>query len=1023
VSWRGALPATCWDANEASAIIPVEAESTSDGIFLATHSTIPITQRDHVENVRGGLVVDEQALLRAVQDQPADQPIIPILGKSGTGKSHLVRWLRANLETKPSTRLIFVPKHRMSLRGILELILEHASGPRADELRAKVATAVEAAADEKTAQLKLRAALAVNIETRGSRSEGTAEEIELRQYLASPEGLPALFGDDVFRSRLLAEHGPIARLVREKLSGKGDGDKEDAFGFTAEDLNLSVDDVARAGHTAREVAGALTSELNFRELAATMINEQLGPSVSEVFGLGGDDLKQILTDVRVEMEQQGLELLVLIEDFSIFQGIQGGLIDAITLISTEAQRLCPMRVVMAVTTGYFVNQMPETVYTRTYRVFDLDLPEGSASAFNPSGFASRYLNAVRVGASALDKAHAHGDELVNACEQCPVNAACHRAFGQVDGYGLFPFNAAALERAIASQSADGGFVARNVLTRVVRPVLSRDRAEIENGRFPSEGFADDFRTGVEDRLTNIEEQFKLRTPGDDELGERRVRLVKFWGTGTGAENLASTIHDAFGVPPVEGLGRRSEPAPVPVPSPEPGPKLTTRSTQPRQPLPTPTQQPPALEPRLVQAVDRWTATQNILQSDLNELRNIVFSAVRPRLNFEDGYGGESLWRNEKALAPGFEAKSVEFNQANLAAAVLPIDRSNRNHMRALRALAWANQKGSWTGVPDAEALQRVAEEAIDEWARIVAARLLPPSSAEGDHELTLLANALLEASRALGIADAYKTDPASKIRALFAPVPPRASAATRPELHSLHSYILDGSPTRVNRAQLQQRLLRHASYTQGAGDPLALNVTKLAKAIRANTTAAQWPDSTPELIKTSVAILGSRLTSLEPQRQEAQALIPDLADLGGDIKDVAAELLTLVNERAAAGELPGGISPDALQVAAKALKQGDQRKVDEAFAELSRWGDLSGVERLQVLNGDWFEAAQRVRTWLEAATRAIALLQSSLGHGGTSSVQAEYAVGRDRLVGNLNAAADSIAGLLLPMAPTAEDIP
>jgi hypothetical protein len=204
-----------------------------------------------------------------------------------------VRWLRANLEAKPSTRLIFVPKHRMSLRGILELILEHASGPRADELRAKVTTAVDAAADEKTAQLKLRAALAVNIETRGSRSEGTAEEIELRQYLASPGGLPALFGDDVFRSRLLAEQGPIARLVREKVSGKGDGDKEDAFGFAADDLNLSVDDVARAGHAAREVAGALTSELSFRELAATMINEQLGPSVSEVFGLGGDDLKQI----------------------------------------------------------------------------------------------------------------------------------------------------------------------------------------------------------------------------------------------------------------------------------------------------------------------------------------------------------------------------------------------------------------------------------------------------------------------------------------------------------------------------------------------------------------------------------------------------------------------------------------------------------------------------------------------------------------------------------------------------------
>ena len=761
MSWRGTLPAACWDAHEASAIIPVEAESTSDGVFLATHSTIPITQRDQVDSARGGAVVDENALLRAVQAQPADQPIIPILGKSGTGKSHLVRWLRAHLETKDSTRLIFVPKHRMSLRGILELILEHASGDRADELRAKVATAVDAAADEKTAQLKLRNALAVNIETRGNRTEGSPEEIELRAYLASPGGLPALFGDDVFRSRLLDQNGPIARLVREKLSGKGDEDKEDAFGFTADDLNLSVDDVKRAGHAAREVAGALTSELTFRELAARMINEQLGPSVSEVFGVGGDDLKQILTDVRVEMDKQGLELLVLIEDFSIFQGIQGGLIDAITLISTEAQRLCPMRVVMAVTTGYFINQMPETVYTRTYRVFDLDLPEGVDASFQPAGFASRYLNAVRVGAAELDAAHARGGELANACEQCPVNTKCHSSFGQVDGYGLFPFNTSALDRAIMSQSSDGSFVARNVLTRVLRPVLHRDQAEIDNGRFPSDGFANDFRNGASDRLANIEDQFKLRSAGDEDLSERRIRLVRFWGSDAGAENLSPTIHNAFGVPPIDGLGSVEPPKPVPSPSPIPGPS----------PVRVPSPQPVAEDPTLVKAVDGWLATENIRMSDVNDLRNIVFRAVRQRLAFDDGYGGDSLWGNDKALAPGFEAKMVEFSQSKLANSVLPMDRSNADDMRALRALAWANSKGNWADVPDGERLQRLAENAIDRWATLVGAALLPPKRPTDDTELARLVEVLLNMARALGVADAFKSDTASRIRALFAPIP------------------------------------------------------------------------------------------------------------------------------------------------------------------------------------------------------------------------------------------------------------
>ena len=44
----------------------------------------------------------------------------------------------------------------------------------------------------------------------------------------------------------------------------------------------------------------------------------------------------------------------------------------------------------------------------------------------------------------------------------------------------------ALGRAIDSQSKDGAFVARDVLTRVIRPVLHREEAELNGDRFPSE---------------------------------------------------------------------------------------------------------------------------------------------------------------------------------------------------------------------------------------------------------------------------------------------------------------------------------------------------------------------------------------------------------------------------------------------------------------------------------------------------------------------------------------------------------
>ena len=50
------------------------------------------------------------------------------------------------------------------------------------------------------------------------------------------------------------------------------------------------------------------------------------------------------------------------------------------------------------------------------------------------------------------------------------------------------------------------------------------------------------------------------------------------------------------------------------------------------------------------------------------------------------------------------------------------------------------------------------------------------------------------------------------------------------------------------------------------------------------------------------------------------------------------------------------------------MKPGDQRKVEAAFAELSRWDQLTTDEKFQILNGDWDEPARRVGAWLRMAT-------------------------------------------------------
>ncbi|RUP65544.1 hypothetical protein SSPNP10_24875 [Streptomyces sp. NP10] len=1010
MTWRGTLPAACWEAREAPAIIPVEAESTSNGVFLATHTSIPIVLRDRVESAVGGTVVDEHSLRRAVEELPADQPIIPILGKSGTGKSHLIRWLRINLKPNDATRLIFVPKHRMSLRGILELILEHATSERAAELRAKVAAASDAAADETTAQLRLRNELAVLVETRGADKDGTPEENGLRAFLAAADGLPALLGDPVFRRRLLADNGPIARLVREKLSGKGSEDKEDAFGFTAADLYLSVDDVSKAGADAASVAAALASDDVLRDLAAKMLNEQLGPAVSEVFGIGGDDLKQLLVELRLDLHRQGLELLLLIEDFSIFQGIQGGLIDAITLLPTEMLALCPMRVVMAVTTGYFVNQMPETVYTRTYKVFDLELPADKTAPFDPAQFAARYLNAVRVGFKEIDKHRTDKRPEPNHCLQCPVRDTCHQAFGEVEGVGLFPFSRTALDRAIRSQSKGDAFVARDVLTRVLRPVLHRDQTELDEGRFPSTGFENDFHTGALDTLDNVEDQVRLRTPGNPALSERRVRMVRFWGQGNGPQNLHPTIHEAFAIPPLPDLITEQQALPHQPSVQEPVRPLDTTQTplvvDPDPPTlppltpPPPRPSPAASKPPLVQAVDEWHQTGQLVQSHRNELRKIVHTAVIGCLGLEDGFGGDSGdWvRGRAELAPSFDANtSIALDGSGLQTALISIDHRNVEDVRVLRALAWVNAKESWENVEQGDALQSLCVNKVQEWADSVSASLLP---AQGDDtELARLVNALLSVSRALGIADSYKSDALGRVKALFAKPSKLANPEQRPYTRRLQDRFTSADP-KADRNLLQRRLLRLTSYRQGTGKPLAIDLPRLVRAMRDDAAEAPWPEHVPEQIRKVVDDIKKRTTMLDPMLDETRRLVPDVSDLGGDVAEVAHALNTLLSDLAALGQSANSINPSALHDAAKSVKASDLKKVTDLSEGLDAWPTLTADQRLRLMTLDEGPAL-RIRAWLDLALEAVKVLEQKLQAGPASETQREYDETLQRLVAGL----------------------
>ncbi len=147
---------------------------------------------------------------------PTDDRIVPVVGESGTGKSHLIRWLDANIERSDDLHVVYIEKRGTSLKQVIHKILEGLDQPnirhreRFIELRAEVDKAA-AGLDEGIARLKLLSEIAFAVREHGADVTASDDELLDRQDLA--ESLPDLLNDPEFRAPLLADDGVIAETV------------------------------------------------------------------------------------------------------------------------------------------------------------------------------------------------------------------------------------------------------------------------------------------------------------------------------------------------------------------------------------------------------------------------------------------------------------------------------------------------------------------------------------------------------------------------------------------------------------------------------------------------------------------------------------------------------------------------------------------------------------------------------------------------------------------------------------------
>ncbi len=628
---------------EVAACVKTEAEAASEEVCLAVHQPMRFERRVIGSAIDSEGRCDEHELLRAFLDEKLTEGrvILPIEGSSGVGKSHVVRWLHAQIHRMPGADrrvVIRIPKGT-SLKGVLTILLEKLESPVYEQYRQQLSIAQERLNPESAAG-QLCEALADILVEMASRATQRLRENPLDKdardiaAYANAKLLPTLLRTQLLRDQHFIrtcdhKHGVAKRLV-EQLSESRPPDAEDdrQHLFSPDDLVFDLR-IERSvlGLDERRALEQLDRPER-RDAAIRILNKALDSAKNRLFAFGSTVL-DLFDAVRRELLKENKELVLLVEDFADLSGLQNELLQASIkeAIREGKQVLCTMRTALAYTTGYLE---AETVLTRANIVYRIPDQPGDDDEIlgRIARLVGSYLNAARTGERQLAKAYQRADfessaQWVPRFEQKiePDARATLEVFGSSDeGYELFPFNQAAIhELAREGCLRDGRLVynPRFVIQNVVKKVLIH-RDLFQHGDFPQPTFG---RKIPSARLFEL-----VRTRVSPSEIDRYLSFLVYWGESpTTLEALAHISPRLF-----EAFGLRKPAIKVADVLPTSSPKAEPLLTVSKPPVPTINE----LESKWEKMLEEWRNGIRIPQTDANQLRNWIAQALDGAIDWD-----------------------------------------------------------------------------------------------------------------------------------------------------------------------------------------------------------------------------------------------------------------------------------------------------------------------------------------------------------------------------------------------------
>ncbi|MGJ7570888.1 protein DpdH [Variovorax sp. RB2P76] len=778
----------CWSPSKVREVINTDAESVPDAVFRAVHTDwqlfVARPQGTSFQQLHEAAYAQ-----RTAQDLLADflnngrHMQLAVIGRSGSGKSHLIHWMRMHIPVSAKRLTIVIPKAGTSLRSVLQLIIKNlpreAQKPFLEELeRTGEATATRSGQKERLLN-EIAQAIREDV-VRTSQGEDTEVEEELIR------ALPHVFQDPFLRERyFLQENSIVASIVNHVFSAPSIYERAEVRrAFTVDDLPTGGSDFKDASRQARDAISTIyIDEDRYKPLAIDLINRNLNVAISRTLSFSGDRLMQLMISLRRHLKSEGKELVLLIEDFARLQGIDRALLQS--LLTQGDDEICDVRWAIAVTTGFF-ESIAETVYTRMTYFVEMDRSSTGRSSIDANrqtlvDFSGRYLNAVRLGLPRVEgwfATIAPDDVAPNACDDCLAQSECHSAFGRsVDGHGLYPFTAIALAEMVhrTDDRAGTGFNPRVLQNAVIGSVLENYAVALEEGLYPPITLLNEL--GGFRHLSALDRQ-KITNQVPDG-GDRLIAALEIYNADGLLKGLPEALRKALKLPAL--------PSQIAAPAIADG-NATKGSNTSAIDLPTVTV---SVDPEQA-ALEDWGRGKTIPQGLAAKLRPLLYGLICDSIDW-DAVGLErSFHVGGAAQKKAFRPTSISFERQETAVGVAPVkivvSASDRVVM-ALQGLLQSNkQGGEWEFATGMEKLAALLD-GLFAWKTDVVEHLNAIHKKSADWNPVCAAAELLVIGSALGVRSKQDAGYDEQLGAMFSPWPADAPGAVSPGLTNLYKKI------------------------------------------------------------------------------------------------------------------------------------------------------------------------------------------------------------------------------------------